>query len=104
MYVKALFDYDAEDDSYVPCKELGISFQKGDILIVKSQEDPNWWQAYRYGEHDHSLAGLIPSKTFQQQYVSLDFYQLCRHRILKMSIYRFDVFFFFIGERRSNRQ
>ncbi|XP_065214129.1 protein PALS1 isoform X2 [Planococcus citri] len=67
MYVKALFDYDAEDDSYVPCKELGISFQKGDILIVKSQEDPNWWQAYRYGEHDHSLAGLIPSKTFQQQ-------------------------------------
>lgn len=67
VYVKALFDYDAEDDSHVPCRELGISFQKGDILIVKSQEDPNWWQAYRYGEHDHSLAGLIPSKTFQQQ-------------------------------------
>ncbi|KAK7601156.1 hypothetical protein V9T40_008597 [Parthenolecanium corni] len=67
VYVKALFDYDAADDLYVPCRELGISFQKGDILMVKSQDDPNWWQAYRYGEHDHSLAGLIPSKTFQQQ-------------------------------------
>lgn len=70
VYVKALFDYDAADDLYVPCRELGISFQKGDILMVKSQDDPNWWQAYRYGEHDHSLAGLIPSKTFQQQLVS----------------------------------
>lgn len=47
--------------------ELGMSFQKGDILHVMNQEDPNWWQAYRDGEEDHSLAGLIPSKPFQQQ-------------------------------------
>ena len=52
---------------YIPCRELGISFQKGDILHIINQEDPNWWQAYREGEDDQTLAGLIPSKTFQQQ-------------------------------------
>ena len=46
-----------------------MSFQKGDILHIMSQNDPNWWQAYRDGEDDQSLAGLIPSKTFQQQSV-----------------------------------
>lgn len=44
-----------------------MSFQKGDILHVMNQQDPNWWQAYRDGEEDQSLAGLIPSKSFQQQ-------------------------------------
>lgn len=43
---------------------------KGDILHVISTEDANWWQAYREGEQEHqSLAGLIPSRTFQEQYV-----------------------------------
>uniref|UniRef100_T1IQP9 MAGUK p55 subfamily member 5 n=1 Tax=Strigamia maritima TaxID=126957 RepID=T1IQP9_STRMM len=67
MHVKAHFDYDPEDDLYIPCRELGISFQKGDILHVINQEDPNWWQAFREGEEDQTLAGLIPSKSFQQQ-------------------------------------
>ncbi|XP_064095895.1 uncharacterized protein LOC135207903 isoform X3 [Macrobrachium nipponense] len=66
MHVKAHFDYDPEEDLYIPCRELGMSFQKGDILHVISQSDPNWWQAYRDGEEDQTLAGLIPSKTFQQ--------------------------------------
>uniref|UniRef100_A0A674HCM2 Protein PALS1 n=1 Tax=Taeniopygia guttata TaxID=59729 RepID=A0A674HCM2_TAEGU len=62
------FDYDPSDDPYVPCRELGLSFQKGDILHVISQEDPNWWQAYRDGDEDNQpLAGLIPGKSFQQQ-------------------------------------
>lgn len=65
--MKAHFDYDPEDDGYIPCRELGISFQKGDILHVISQEDANWWQAYREGEDDQTLAGLIPSKSFQHQ-------------------------------------
>ena len=30
-------DYEAEDDQYVPCRELGISFHKGDILHVINQ-------------------------------------------------------------------
>ncbi|CAG0912551.1 unnamed protein product, partial [Notodromas monacha] len=71
MHVKAHFDYDPEEDLFIPCRELGISFQKGDILHVLSQEDPNWWQAYREGEEDQSLAGLIPSKSFQEQQETL---------------------------------
>lgn len=28
-----------------------------------SQEDPNWWQAYRDGDEDNQpLAGLVPGK------------------------------------------
>ncbi|XP_052275959.1 protein PALS1-like isoform X2 [Dreissena polymorpha] len=68
MHVKALFNYDPEDDLYIPCRELGLSFIKSEILHVINQEDPNWWQAYREGEEDHqSLAGLIPSKAFHEQ-------------------------------------
>ncbi|KAK6634030.1 hypothetical protein RUM44_004637 [Polyplax serrata] len=71
IHMKAHFDYDPEDDTYIPCKELGISFQKGDVLHVISQEDSNWWQAYREGEEDQVLAGLIPSRSFQHQRESL---------------------------------
>ncbi|KAF2362318.1 L27-N [Trinorchestia longiramus] len=67
VHVKAHFDYDPEEDLYIPCRELGMSFQKGDILHVISQSDPSWWQAYREGEEDQTLAGLVPSKAFQQQ-------------------------------------
>lgn len=72
IHVKALFNYDPEEDIYIPCRELGISFMKGDILHVISTDDANWWQAYREGEREHqSLAGLIPSRNFQEQYVLL---------------------------------
>lgn len=68
MHVRALFNYEPEDDDYIPCRELGISFLRGDILHVIDQEDPNWWQAYRDKEdQQHVLAGLIPSKNFQEQ-------------------------------------
>ncbi|XP_036341807.1 uncharacterized protein LOC118751151 [Rhagoletis pomonella] len=67
LHVRAHFDYDPEDDLYIPCRELGISFQKGDVLHVISRDDPNWWQAYREGEEDQTLAGLIPSQSFQHQ-------------------------------------
>lgn len=66
IHVKAHFDYDPSDDPYVPCRELGLSFQKGDILHVISQEDPNWWQAYREGDEDNQpLAGLVPGKRIE---------------------------------------
>ncbi|XP_028295354.1 MAGUK p55 subfamily member 5-A-like isoform X1 [Gouania willdenowi] len=72
MHVRAYFDYDPSDDPFVPCRELGLSFQKGDVLHVISQEDPNWWQAYRDGDEENQpLAGLIPGKLFQQQRESL---------------------------------
>ncbi|KAM6954550.1 MAGUK p55 subfamily member 5b [Aplochiton taeniatus] len=68
IHVRSYFDYDPSDDPFVPCRELGLSFQKGDILHVISQDDPNWWQAYRDGDEDNQpLAGLIPGKSFQQQ-------------------------------------
>ncbi|OTF71112.1 MAGUK p55 subfamily member 5-like protein, partial [Euroglyphus maynei] len=66
LHLRALFDYDPDEDLYIPCRELGICFNKGDILHVIDQSDINWWQAYREGdEHDQSLAGLIPSIQFQ---------------------------------------
>ncbi|KAL8565136.1 hypothetical protein ACOMHN_003923 [Nucella lapillus] len=68
MHLRALFNYDPEDDAYIPCRELGISFLKGDILHAIQLTDPNWWQAHRDGEEEqHMLAGLIPSKAFQEQ-------------------------------------
>ncbi|XP_022540120.2 MAGUK p55 subfamily member 5b isoform X1 [Astyanax mexicanus] len=68
MHVRANFSYDPADDPYLPCRELGLAFQKGDILHVLSQDDPNWWQAYKDGDDDNQrLAGLIPGKSFQQQ-------------------------------------
>jgi hypothetical protein len=74
--VKAHFDYDPSDDPYVPCRELGLSFQKGDILHVISQEDPNWWQAYREGDEDNQpLAGLVPGKRqYTRIYITLKEY------------------------------
>lgn len=71
LHVRAHFDYDPVDDLYIPCRELGISFQKGDVLHVISRDDPNWWQAYREGEEDQTLAGLIPSQSFQHQRESM---------------------------------
>lgn len=67
MHIRANFSYDPDDDQYIPCRELGMSFMKGDILHVLNQEDVNWWQAYREGEDDQIMAGLIPSKSFHEQ-------------------------------------
>ncbi|KAI8477800.1 protein localization to myelin sheath abaxonal region [Branchiostoma belcheri] len=67
VHVRAHFDYDPLDDMYIPCRELGLSFQKGDVLHIVNQDDPNWWQSFREGEEDQSLAGLVPSRSFQQQ-------------------------------------
>lgn len=33
-YMRALFDYEPEDDTLLPCKEIGLPFQYGDILQV----------------------------------------------------------------------
>ena len=41
--LRALFDYDPVDDKYIPCKEAGLSFSKGDILHIVSQDDPYWY-------------------------------------------------------------
>ena len=56
-HYRAHFSYHPDDDLYIPCHELGISFQRGDILHVINREDPHWWQAYRDGEWTQTLAG-----------------------------------------------
>lgn len=67
IVVKAFFDYDAKNDSFMPCKELGLSFEKGEILTIIDQSDPQWWQAQREPDSDYSLAGLIPSVNYLKQ-------------------------------------
>ncbi|XP_065065224.1 protein PALS1-like [Rhopilema esculentum] len=66
-FFRAQFDYDPQDDNYIPCREIGLPFRKGEILEILNQEDPNWWQARKVNVEANGLAGLIPSKTFQQQ-------------------------------------
>ncbi|KAI5606692.1 MAGUK p55 subfamily member 7 isoform X4, partial [Silurus asotus] len=70
MYVKALFDYDPEEDKAIPCKEAGMNFRKGDVLWVMSQQDATWWQAKIEGGAN-PRAGLIPSKHFQERRLAL---------------------------------
>jgi len=70
LHLKAQIDYEAEEDQFVPCRELGISFHKGDILHVINQDDTQWWQAYREGE-ENALAGLIPSPSFHSQRIQM---------------------------------
>ncbi|XP_051007115.1 MAGUK p55 subfamily member 7 isoform X2 [Acomys russatus] len=66
MFLKALFDYDPKEDKAIPCKEAGLSFRKGDILQIMSQDDVTWWQAKHEGDAN-PRAGLIPSKHFQER-------------------------------------
>lgn len=66
--LKALFDYNPFEDKYIPCKEAGLGFVKGDIIHIVSQEDQYWWQARR--ECDRTMrAGLIPSRALQEKRV-----------------------------------
>ncbi|KAM9307887.1 MAGUK p55 subfamily member 7 [Gastrophryne carolinensis] len=70
MFVKALFDYNPIEDKAIPCKEAGLSFKKGDILQIMSQDDATWWQA-KHECDANPRAGLIPSKQFQERRFAL---------------------------------
>lgn len=37
--VKAYFDYNPDNDPYIPCKEAGLGFSRGEILHIVSQVD-----------------------------------------------------------------
>lgn len=80
IWVKALFDYNPQEDPFHPCPEAGISFRKGDILHIVCL-DENWWQA----KHEASSidddcfdsfhyisprAGLIPSRQLQEKRIA----------------------------------
>jgi len=40
--VRAHFDYLSSTDPYIPCKEAGLDFVKGDVLHIVSQDDAYW--------------------------------------------------------------
>ncbi|XP_046470442.1 MAGUK p55 subfamily member 7-like isoform X1 [Neodiprion pinetum] len=69
--VRAHFSYTAADDPYIPCKEAGLDFVKGDILHIVSQDDSHWWQARREGDRN-MRAGLIPSRALQERNIVLE--------------------------------
>lgn len=61
VFVKAFFDFDGENDDFIPCRELGLSFKKGEVLAIIDQSDETWWQARKEVDSESPLAGLIPS-------------------------------------------
>jgi hypothetical protein len=79
FFVRALFSYDPLQDPLMPCPELAMAFQHGDILRIVAYNEYGtdntntligWWQAFREDQLDSttnnmSLAGLIPSDSLQ---------------------------------------
>ncbi|XP_020277840.1 MAGUK p55 subfamily member 6 isoform X3 [Pseudomyrmex gracilis] len=66
-YMRALFDYNPSEDTLLPCREIGLPFQKGDILQIVDQADPNWWQARRVEGESLGSPGLIPSLELEER-------------------------------------
>ena len=64
--MRSYFSYDPEQDKKAPCREAGLKFEKGDILQIVNQDDPNWWQAIQYNDQGNQ-AGIIPSKTLKEK-------------------------------------
>uniref|UniRef100_A0A671M454 MAGUK p55 subfamily member 7-like n=1 Tax=Sinocyclocheilus anshuiensis TaxID=1608454 RepID=A0A671M454_9TELE len=70
IFVRALFDYNPQEDPAIPCKDAGLEFWRGDVLQIVNQEDDTWWQARRHGDAN-LRAGLIPSRQLQERRVTL---------------------------------
>ncbi|XP_015601085.1 MAGUK p55 subfamily member 6 isoform X3 [Cephus cinctus] len=66
-YMRALFDYDPSEDTLLPCREIGLPFQKGDVLLIVDQADPNWWQARRTEGESLGPPGLVPSLELEER-------------------------------------
>jgi guanylate kinase len=64
-YMRALYEYVPEEDTLLPCKEIGLPFDRGDILQIVDQRDPNWWQAKKVGGDGRT--GLIPSLELEER-------------------------------------
>ncbi|CAH1175958.1 unnamed protein product [Phaedon cochleariae] len=64
-YMRAMYEYDPQEDTLLPCKEIGLSFDRGDILQIVDQRDPNWWQAKKV--NGDGATGLIPSLELEER-------------------------------------
>ncbi|XP_073347044.1 MAGUK p55 subfamily member 7-like isoform X1 [Pagrus major] len=70
LFLRALFDYDPDDDPTVPCKDAAVGFKRGDVLQIVSMEDDTWWQARHLGD-SKARGGLIPSRQLHERRVAL---------------------------------
>ncbi|XP_031721239.1 MAGUK p55 subfamily member 7-like [Anarrhichthys ocellatus] len=70
LFMRALFDYDPNEDPTVPCKDAAVAFKRGDVLQIVSTEDDTWWQACHLGD-SNTRAGLIPSQQLHERRVAL---------------------------------
>ncbi|GLV46174.1 varicose [Carabus blaptoides fortunei] len=66
-YMRALFDYDPQTDTLLPCREIGLAFKSGDVLQIVDQRDPNWWQARLATGGPDSPVGLVPSLELEER-------------------------------------
>ena len=66
--MRTYFSYDPAEDRHAPCPEAGLKFERGKILCVLNQDDPDWWQAVYEGE-ERIRAGIIPSKVLRERLV-----------------------------------
>uniref|UniRef100_A0A8C3T0F2 Membrane palmitoylated protein 3 n=1 Tax=Chelydra serpentina TaxID=8475 RepID=A0A8C3T0F2_CHESE len=87
VFMRALFCYNPKEDKAIPCQEAGLPFKRRHILEVVSQDDPTWWQAKRVGD-TNLRAGLIPSKQFQERFVS-ESYRMIHSLIITIVLYYF---------------
>ncbi|XP_051913814.1 MAGUK p55 subfamily member 4 isoform X3 [Hippocampus zosterae] len=60
LYVRAMVDYNPQQDPTIPCTDAGVGFRKGDVLEIVDQTDALWWQAKKLPSNV-TCAGLIPS-------------------------------------------
>ncbi|XP_066954191.1 protein PALS2 isoform X9 [Macrobrachium rosenbergii] len=71
-YMRALYSYDPAEDTLLPTcpsqqpQDIGLKFEKGDILQIVDQSDPNWWQAQVVGCAS-KRTGLIPSQELEER-------------------------------------
>nr|XP_046265355.1 MAGUK p55 subfamily member 7-like [Scatophagus argus]XP_046265356.1 MAGUK p55 subfamily member 7-like [Scatophagus argus]XP_046265357.1 MAGUK p55 subfamily member 7-like [Scatophagus argus] len=70
LFLRALFDYDPEEDPAIPCKDAAVAFKRGDVLQIVSMEDDTWWQACHF-TGSSTQAGLIPSQQLHERRVAL---------------------------------
>ncbi|XP_058489740.1 MAGUK p55 subfamily member 7-like isoform X1 [Solea solea] len=70
LFVRAIFDYDPNEDPAIPCQDAAVSFKRGDVLQIVSMEDDTWWQACHLRDGS-SRAGLVPSQLLQERRFAL---------------------------------
>ncbi|XP_077285898.1 MAGUK p55 subfamily member vari isoform X2 [Arctopsyche grandis] len=64
-YMRTLFEYNPSGDSLLPCRQIGLPFNRGDILQITDRKDPNWWQACKLDTPD--VVGLVPSPELEER-------------------------------------